>query len=148
MGQNVNYIEREKKKITLLLYTITEQNLKEGKKYYQVISGMWLERKRSAAGWGWVNCNPMRGAIIIIIISAVLLWSRWPHPACSVSSGKTMQPFHLAWTSTPAEFLPTGRRLNCPNLKHRQVHLMKILIFNTKMASTLGVNTRSTLKHE
>lgn len=26
------------------------------------------------------------------------LWSRWPHPVCSVSSGKTMQPFHSSLT--------------------------------------------------
>lgn len=144
-----------RKKITFLLYTFLEQNLKWTKKCYHVISGMWLKRKMSGAGWGRVNCNPMRGggAIIIIIvgggvISAVLLWSGWPHPACSVSSGKTMKLFHLALASTPAEFLPTGRRLNCPNLKHWHVDLMKLLIFNTKMANMLGVNTRSPLIRE
>ena len=29
-----------------------------------------------------------------------MLWSRWPHPVCSVSSGKTMKPFHLPLTSS------------------------------------------------
>lgn len=32
------------------------------------------------------------------------LWSRWPHRVCSVSSGKTMQPFHLSLTSSLLNF--------------------------------------------
>lgn len=54
-------------------------------------SGRWevlVEAESTVIQWG-APSSPERHR----------LWSRWPHPVCSVSSGKTMQPFHLTLTS-------------------------------------------------
>lgn len=48
----------------------------------------------------------MRGAIII---SAELLWPRWPHPACSVSSGKDNAALSFG-INLLTRWIPTNRK--------------------------------------
>lgn len=55
-------------------------------------SGRWeaqLEAESTVIQWGAPSSSEQDR-----------LWSRWPHPVCSVSFGKTMQPFHLSLTSS------------------------------------------------
>lgn len=99
-------------------------------------------------GCGWSG----RRAVLIEAESTVIQWGA---PSSSAQYcrglddlillvlcllGKTMQPFHLGLTSSPVEFLPTGRRLNSLNLNHQLIDLMKIIIFITQSTNTLGMS--------